>query len=243
MTGIRMTGIPSLPRSALRAVRDTVFFNLHRVRTRGRQSCLSRSGTREIAIVGNGPVEADVSAHVDRADLVIRFNAAGNWGGPTGRKFDVWVISNSNTHGRIGIGPLRPGLSDMPQEIWFTRNATAMALREAPDRKDIGTDGFYSDSSRSIIARNRLSQPCWAISQSGWIRATREIAMHSDRRMEALHPSSGILTVLYCLHNVADVRIGICGFSFSGWEGHDWQAERRLVASLVESGRLTVLGA
>jgi hypothetical protein len=56
-------------------------------------------------------------------------------------------------------------------------------------------------------------------------------------------PSAGMIAIALVLLDPAwsDHRVGIAGFGWSGWEGHQWARERDLCESLAGWGQLQIL--
>lgn len=201
--------------------------------------------TRTIMIVGNGPVGEDADRAIDAADVVIRFNGSRNFG-DAGRRTDVVAVCNT---GRPGAAMLADPLwrdSEAVQaasEIWSVRHPDMFdALRprlavshpELDDFCDNYTDGFAAFAAASGKV-HRVMAPA--------IHEAVDAALAALDPEPYVVPSSGMVVVFDILHDVrhADDRIILAGFGHVGWEGHPFEAERRLTDSFIAAGRLSRL--
>ncbi|TPP11821.1 Urease operon accessory protein [Rhizobium glycinendophyticum] len=197
---------------------------------------------RQVMIVGNGPVDDGVASLIDAADLVIRFNGSRNFG-VAGRRTDIVAVCNT---GRPGAAMLAdPEWRDSEAvrrtaEIWSVRDpekfgdlkpALAISHPELDDFCDDYTDGFASFAAAKG-KRHRIIH--------------RDVHEALDETLLALDaepyvvPSSGLVVIEALLSDPAHAEdtIILAGFGHTGWDGHPFEAERRLVDRYIASGRL-----
>lgn len=197
---------------------------------------------RQVMIVGNGPVDDGVASLIDAADLVIRFNGSRNFGA-AGRKTDIVAVCNT---GRPGAQMLAdPNWRDSEAvrrtaEIWSVRDpdkfaalkgALAISHPELDDFCDDYTDGFATFA-HANGKRHRIVH--------------RDVHERLDEKLSALDaeayvvPSSGLVVIEALLSDPAhaDDTIILAGFGHAGWDGHPFDAERRLVDRYIASGRV-----
>lgn len=197
---------------------------------------------RQVMIVGNGPVDDGVASLIDAADLVIRFNGSRNFG-VAGRRTDIVAVCNT---GRPGAAMLAdPEWRDSEAvrrtaEIWSVRDpekfadlkpALAISHPELDDFCDDYTDGFASFAAAKC-KRHRIIH--------------RDVHEALDETLLALEaepyvvPSSGLVVIEALLSDPAHAEdtIILAGFGHTGWDGHPFEAERRLVDRYIASGRL-----
>lgn len=197
---------------------------------------------RQIMIVGNGPVHEGAAPLIDAADLVIRFNGSRNFGS-AGRKTDIIAVCNT---GRPGAAMLAdPAWRDSEAvsrtaEIWSVRDPDkfadlkphlAISHPELDDFCDDYTDGFEAFATAKGKRHRIIS------------RAVHEAL---DKTLMALDaepyvvPSSGMVVIQALLLDPAHAKdtILLAGFGHSGWDGHPFEAERRLVDQHIASGRI-----
>lgn len=201
---------------------------------------MARAG--QIMIVGNGPVHEGAAPLIDAADLVIRFNGSRNFGS-AGRRTDIIAVCNT---GRPGAAMLAdPAWRDSEAvrrttEIWSVRDpdkfadlkpALAISHPELDDFCDDYTDGFATFAA-ARGKRHRIIH--------------RDVHEALDEALLALDaepyvvPSSGMVVIEALLSDPehAEDTIILAGFGHSGWDGHPFDAERRLVDRHIASGRV-----
>ena len=205
---------------------------------------------REIAFVGNGPVDTDVSDAVDRADHVVRFNKTRGFGGPTGRRVDDLFLVNCG-------GQMREWLRDAG--FWWMRPLTATAcvslpvpapdgrsgLRIAPDPSTRDGINYEHDVRRTPArpAHDRAHDArCAAPSghrRTGGARRDRRRRTGAGPGPRPIWPSTGFLALYwYDRAEPPTARFTLHGFDFTGWRGHAWNRERDWVRRRMREGRM-----
>lgn len=197
---------------------------------------------RQIMIVGNGPVHDGAAPLIDAADLVIRFNGSRNFGA-AGRRTDIIAVCNT---GRPGAQMLAdPAWRDSEAvsrtaEIWSVRDPDkfsdlkpqlATSHPELDDFCDDYTDGFATFATANG-KRHRIIH-----------RGVHEALDASLLALGAepyVVPSSGMVVIQALLTDPdhAEDTIILAGFGHSGWDGHPFDAERRLVDRYIAGGRV-----
>ena len=198
---------------------------------------------REIAFVGNAPVETDIADRVDGADRVVRFNKARGFGGPTGRRVDDLFLVN------VG-GQMREWLDDpafwqaapvaaarrvtLPVACHDPGSGLALAARAGPG----SDDGINYEND---VRRRLRGRPGLVRTLPEWVRlaAIRALAATGPVPSRPIWPSTGFLALYwYDLAEPDDVRLSVHGYGFSGWPGHPWDRERAWVLRRARAGRL-----
>lgn len=197
----------------------------------------------KIVILGNATVEADFSAEVNSADLVIRFNVAtkNNFNINTGMKTDVLCVSNISALGRA-IAKYRKlaGLPFIPdlKEVWFPRpaNRPASQVWIKPWSRQLFRKTDYS---KFIVSRNGLDNKKIIYFGDHIFRdSCRILGIADDFGLR--EPSTGFLALQYVLRNFdsSQHQIMMLGFTFSGVDTHPWEREKMEVLRLQEQGVL-----
>jgi hypothetical protein len=193
-------------------------------------------------IVGNGPVHAGAAEAIDAADLVIRFNASRNYG-EAGYRTDIVAICNT---GRPAAAMLadrdwRESASvRRAGEIWSVRSPAKFAeLRSRLQITHPELNDFCDDYTEALAAFSAAHGKRHRVLD----RKTHEAVVHALARHRPepyVVPSSGLVVVHHLLHDPAFAghEIVITGFGHVGWEGHPFDAERRLIESHIAAGRL-----
>lgn len=197
---------------------------------------------RNIVIVGNGSAPPCAAAIVDASDLVIRFNDCRSFDN-TGTRTDIVAVCNTGRPARaMAASPLwqnHPAVS-AASAIWCVRNGAKFrelrdGLRESHPELDDFCDDLTADfASFAASTGKRLT----VVPRDTHDRLDRDLARSGTQRYVV--PSSGLLAIGYVLDEIAgqDDKIHLTGFDHEGWPGHPFDAERRLVNTLVASGRL-----
>lgn len=194
-----------------------------------------------VAIVGNAPGPTDLGDWIDAAPAVVRFNQPfGLDAGRGARTTHLFLVSAG---GQAAEWALDPGFGARPAPA----RADWIVLAHDPAK-----DAAPAKSKRSTLATdtrdacNGVGPLLGALHRTDGIAllgakdhraASRDLARFSDRT--AVEPSTGFLALhaILARRPASAMPIELYGFGFAGWDGHDWQAERRWVASAVSAGR------
>ncbi|MBS7544187.1 Urease operon accessory protein [Ancylobacter oerskovii] len=193
-----------------------------------------------IIIVGNGSIDPSLAAFIDTHDLVIRFNGCRSFDQAPSRT-DVVAVCNTGRPACEMLGA--PGWSRHPAiraatEIWSVRPPRFFAaerariVREHPQLADLCddfTDGFIAFCERTA-KRHRV------ISEAIHRRTARALLPHAPAPY--VTPSSGLIVIEHALAHWPEARIAVAGFDHTGWWGHPFDAEARLVEHYVRQGLL-----
>lgn len=189
-----------------------------------------------LAIVGSGRIRFDQSRMIDACNPVIRFNECKNYGRNCGRRTDILCLTNTGgpamrmiREAPIRSAPYRDGVT----EVWLPRDSGVHAALGV----DMPADGCLDVSAelleRSALADRRVIRFDAGLNE----RVFRELQRRSARPFTC--PSTGILAIEYVAGQARfdGYEKYIFGFSFRGWEGHPWRAERDLVHARVAARR------
>ncbi|PZU84535.1 MAG: Urease operon accessory protein [Shinella sp.] len=196
-------------------------------------------------IVGNGSVPDGTADVIDAADLVVRFNMTPSFPA-SGHKTDVLAVCNTGRPAKAMLSS-EDWLDSEPvrdcAEIWsvrdpekFRRFRPQLAISH-PELDDF-CDDYTEDFERLAERRGKVHR---IISRRVHEVVDAELSVQEPG--DYVVPSSGMVVVAHVLSEPAFAADTIClaGFSHEGWEGHPFSAERRLIGSLIVSGRLTRL--
>lgn len=167
-----------------------------------------------------------------RSDLVIRFNAVDNQSATwTGRRTDVLYIRG---HGR-------PAYMFVERAIPFDgvdRPLRVMLDFYRYDRPDLDAyDGV--DYTEQVSEKNGFMSASY-LDEAVVIRSRALLRAEGSR----LIPSLGFVALVHVLEDPALAAHDkyIAGFGFSGWNGHPWAVEKRIVERWLASGALKRAG-
>lgn len=201
---------------------------------------------KRLVIVGNGPLPRDLSAEVDGADFVIRFNEPKASIGMSGSRTDRLIMANSGK-------PMQRRLND-PKLISspIFQNAREVMLAYHPQ---IIARYFRNPNLLARLGGRRADWTVPSIEKFGgagkeirimppqfYEAGCQELGVPTDK-MREVFPSTGFFGIWRALREFpADTwRIEVCGFSWSGWRRHAWGDERAWVAARVAEGRIVLI--
>ncbi|OXT02100.1 hypothetical protein B7H23_04010 [Notoacmeibacter marinus] len=197
---------------------------------------------RSIAIVGNRPDDFGEGEFIDAADRIYRFNNAFGFGGQTGHRISDLVVVNYG-------GAMAEWLDEatLEQSPAFAA-AQRIILPIHPDKDHAVvpplTAGEWAEldgpplTERAIRRFSHRGKRVRLLPATCFISAATAIGIEPLRRNSPA-PSSGYLLVSAILERThPDQTVTIHGFGFEGWNGHDFDAERRWFARQASAGRL-----
>lgn len=197
---------------------------------------------RNIVIVGNGSfADADARA-IDSCDLVIRFNDCRSVG-DGGKRTDVVAVCNTG----------RPAAEMIGQPTWRNNSAVknagkVLCVREgskfAELKQPLATqypslDDFCDDYTEDFASFALESGKSFAVIP-GRFHDLTDMELRALTPDRYIVPSSGLITIAYVIGEIAgpDDTVLLAGFSHRGWNGHPFDAERKLVERLIDQGHV-----
>lgn len=187
---------------------------------------------KKIAIVGNAPINYDLSDMIDSCDIVVRFNEYPRWGNHSGRKTDVLCVCNTGTPAEkmsTNRMILNAPFYHSSLEVWFPRNEDVHQSHIVKYCAKFNQAKYYKDLSGMLINSNQLSAD-QVISFSPELNDTAFNKLMKVAKWPFIVPSTGFLTMEYILNEprFSDYDKSLVGFSFRGWRGHPWEAEKAI---------------
>ena len=208
---------------------------------------------RRTVLVGNAPLRSDVGDLVDSADTVVRFNGARGFQGASGSRTDqLWLINHGGQMAEwLERGDLaeRPAVRAaghivlpvpmLPGHLCSTAVATGKPAGSGtpcaghdPDRIN------HLAAARELLSR--AGHRVRALSVTEYRAAQDALASRCGNEAERF-PSTGFIALHRTVHRLAaNERVELVGFTFQGWRGHSWEAERRWVGANIRGGRVTL---
>jgi len=203
--------------------------------------------TCRTVLVGNAPLERSIAARVDEADHVIRFNKARGFGTESGTRTDELYLVNHGgqmaewlaeddltTHPAVRAArsivlpiPLLPGHLSAREARALERSGNAPV---DPDRIN------HRDAARRVLEDAARTVRDVEVGEYRTVQA--QLANHGAAA-GAVYPSTGFIAIVRTLLRAShDERIELFGFTFTGWCGHSWDAERAWVDARMREGRV-----
>ncbi|MFC6654896.1 hypothetical protein ACFQEX_04820 [Roseibium salinum] len=174
-------------------------------------SILENRRIRTISIVGNGPVSQADAAHIDKADLVLRFNGASSCGA-AGQRIDVLMLNRARVYMSKRINPVA---LHRASEVWVN------------DIRENGQVDWLFE---------RECKPYYL--GFGPVTKAREHLKKFDA-FATSKPTSGASIIAEFLDRFPCAEIHLFGFTHQGAQStHDWDAERHWIEQLCGEGRI-----
>ncbi|MEN5275892.1 hypothetical protein ABE527_02975 [Brucella sp. TWI432] len=202
---------------------------------------------RTIFIVGNGPVENDLSAQIDAADLVLRFNEPRVSRGMTGTKTDMLMLATSSKQMEQWIKDPAFINSDIvrnaPELLFAFHPSIIKRFHHQPNILS-RLKGRRADwTNEAIDYFGRAGKKIRIMPSKDYFSVCEELGITPDQ-MKKVFPSTGFFGIWLVLRKYSqpDWEIKICGFSWEGWKRHDWAAERKWIEEKIAIGHLHKVG-
>lgn len=189
-----------------------------------------------IAIVGNAPIDTDMSENIDSADMVVRMNLCASFNGNTGSKTDIIALTNT---GEPAIGFTR----NQTESFWQASRAsrTVLLCRSALGSFLNRTVYHRGEMAPCFVDHSSLLKRHYKLRQKAVLNASFSDDISLSSLLKPLQPepflmpSTGACVVNYFLRRKqpSDV-LRIFGFAHYGWPHHPWNAERKWLSILKE---------
>jgi hypothetical protein len=203
-------------------------------------------GSMRLVIVGNAGQPSssfseektpskDIAQFIDESDIVIRFGRVKNQQeGWTGARTDIlYMRGNGKPAFKYSETPINFERVDRPKQIVSVVDMHGYKRRR-PDKRE------KNDYTDKIVALNRFDP---AVVSRLDQKILVEVRGLLQRAGSELMPSLGLASFVHVLGNpeLESHEKFVVGFTFGGWEGHDWQQEQRLAEAWFASGALKPL--
>lgn len=199
---------------------------------------------KQLFIVGNGDLSRDLSAEIDAAQFVLRFNEPRL--GMRGTRTDLLMMANSSKQMQARLQDpafLRSPFLLAASEIMLVHHP--LIIRKYCVQPNIlsrlkGRRADWTWAAVNILGAAgkevRIMPPQF------YIDGCIELGI-PDEKMNDVFPSTGYLGIRYILKNFSGKEwdIKLCGFSWEGWKRHAWANEQRWVKAKMKKGLLSLL--
>ncbi len=202
---------------------------------------------KTLVIVGNGPLPRDLSAEVDGADYVLRFNEPRVSIGMSGAKTDLLMLATSSKqmqHWMKDPAFLNSPIFRNARELLFAFHPVIIRqFHPRPNLLSRGLKGRRADwTTKAIEVLGAEGKEIRIMPPQTYFQVCGELGIPTEK-MGKLFPSTGFFGIWYALRQFPqdEWNIRICGFSWQGWKRHDWTAEQRWIEEKIESGLIAFL--
>lgn len=201
--------------------------------------------TKEVFIVGNGPLPHDLSERVDAAAHVVRFNEPKASIGWSGTRTDWLFINNSGKPMQRRI--LNPEYAHSPivraaDFVFFAYHP--MTIRNYLIKPNILSrlSGRKADWTPAALDMFGRSGKKIVILPPSYYEEGCDMLAIPEQERRTVFPTTGFFGIRYTLERFVggEWDIHICGFSWEGWKRHAWNAERDWLVRQVEERKLTL---
>lgn len=198
-------------------------------------------------IVGNGNLPRDLSAQIDKADYVLRFNRPRALDGWSGTRTDRLMMCNTGKPMQLMLkdkGFLSSEFLHNTREIVFAYHPVIMRnFFKKPLLTSRLLNGRKVDwTYEGIDILGRKEKPVMVLPPQFYLRASAEIGI-SGAILYQQFPSTGYLGIWDCLQSLPtdQWRIKLCGFNWQGWKRHNWQEERKWIMAKISVCMLSII--
>jgi len=199
-----------------------------------------------VAVVGNAPLETDYSAEIDACDIVIRFNAAPEYGRHAGLKTSILFLMNSGKTMQQHLNDpafLDSALLASAEQVYLPYHPEIIRKYHPKPNLLSRLKGRRADLTWEIIQKLGERQKRITILPPQFYEENCAELGISPEQMRLLFPSTGFLGIRYALTlpSGGTGNVGVWGFGWRGWKRHSWKAERTCVERMATVGLITVM--
>ncbi|GAA5625605.1 MULTISPECIES: glycosyltransferase family 29 protein [Brucella] len=202
---------------------------------------------KTIFIVGNGPLDRDLSSEIDAADLVLRFNEPRVSLGMSGTKTDMLMLATSSKQMEQWIKDptfINSEIVRNTPEVLFAFHPSIIKRFHHHPNFLSRLKGRRADwTNQAIDYFGRAGKKIRIMPSQDYFAVCEELGIGADR-MKTVFPSTGFFGIWLVLrkYSLPDWDVKICGFSWEGWKRHDWAAERKWIEEKIAAGDLHKVG-
>ncbi|ABS13148.1 MULTISPECIES: glycosyltransferase family 29 protein [Brucella/Ochrobactrum group] len=201
---------------------------------------------KTLIIVGNAPLPRDLSAEVDAADFVVRFNEPKKSIGMSGTRTDLLMLATSSKPMQRRLRD--PGFVQTP--TFKAAKEVMLAYHPSIIRKYHPGPNFLSRlkgrrgdwTMQTIEVVGSAGKEIRIMPPQFYLAGCKELGV-TDENISKAFPSTGFFGIWYMLGKCPEESwdVKICGFTWEGWKRHTWGDERSWVEQKVKSGRISLI--
>ncbi|KAB2713627.1 glycosyltransferase family 29 protein [Brucella intermedia] len=201
---------------------------------------------KTLIIVGNAPLPRDLSAEVDAADFVVRFNEPKQSIGMSGTRTDLLMLATSSKPMQRRLRD--PGFVQTP--TFKAAKEVMLAYHPSIIRKYHPRPNFLSRlkgrrgdwTMQTIEVVGSAGKEIRIMPPQFYLAGCKELGV-TEENVSKVFPSTGFFGIWYMLEKCPQESwdVKICGFTWEGWKRHTWGDERSWVEQKVKSGRISLI--
>ncbi|MCF2857136.1 hypothetical protein L1286_06625 [Pseudoalteromonas sp. SMS1] len=189
--------------------------------------------TQSVLVLGNGPINMDISSEVNHFDRVVRFNFCSGFPEHLGEKCtDLWLSSRGKQAKKLAENFPKFNMENL-QSVVLTEpapNPFKQYLFKTIKRK--GKIDFSNDIINNIENKHIVSRLDKQYRRDHLI----DLLKLGKPDHKPICPSSGLLAIAHFIER--GHKVTIAGFGFQGWKRHPWRLEKKKVSQWVERGNV-----
>ena len=204
------------------------------------------SDRKSLYIVGNGPLPEDMSAEIDGADFVVRFNEPKASIGMSGTKTDLLFINNSGKPMQRRLNNpdyVRSPIVTAAQRVVFAYHPQVISKYLIKPNPLSWLKGRRADwTLKALDMFGKAGKEVLILPSTNYENGCAELGIPMDQ-MRKVFPSTGYFGIRYILqtHPSDAWDVTLCGFSWAGWKRHAWADERSWVEHKSDQGLIRVI--
>lgn len=197
---------------------------------------------KRIFIIGNAPGQEIIHSLFNKDDTVIRFNqpseqCLNDYGSQTDILFTIntWKFIQK----RIQTNLIEDTQLNQCREIVLPYHPSILQnYHRQPSWFSAHFKGKKIDGTNEALTYFGKKFPVTVLSRSFYLECCEllNIQMHE---LKDKVPSTGFIAIIHYLKTYSNTPIFIHGFSWEGWEGHEWNMERTAVHKLINTKRIS----
>ncbi len=202
--------------------------------------------TKTLIIVGNGPIECDLSKQIDSADYVVRFNQPQTHNGMSGSKTDQLVFATSSKQAWMSLDDQKflssKAVTDAKEIVFAIHPLIIKKYHPQPNILSYCFGKRADATFKAINTFGECGKTTRLLPPDFYLSAASALGIH-DESLKNTFPSTGFLSIWQHLHDdTHDYTIKICGFGWEGWKRHPWAQEKQWVNEQIAAGRIEKIG-
>lgn len=191
---------------------------------------------KRIFIIGNAAEQEAIHSLFHKDDTIIRFNQPSeqclhDYGSQTDILFSIntWKFVQK----RIQENLIEETWLNQCKEIVLPYHPSILQnYHRQPSWFSAYFKGKKVDGSNEALAYFGQKFPVTFLSRSFYLECCSLLNIHEHELKDKV-PSTGFLAIMHYLKTFSDTPIYIHGFSWEGWESHEWDMEKNVVQQLL----------
>jgi len=194
---------------------------------------------KQIIIIGNSKIDnlsldskSTLKKLMKKAEIVIRFNKLYNFQKEFGNKTTIYCCTNKGEHSKHF-----PNLSLLLKLLIFRPKSLLFTYPIKINHKFNNIENHIGvDYSERIMRKLFFIKNKEFIDEKIFSQSLKLVNYESN----GFIPSSGLLLINHILnkYDIKEYKVSIIGFTWKGWKGHNWEAERKYFENLISEGKI-----